>query len=89
MTHEEARVEEVKRVMEKDENKPLYISAELMSPMVVIRNHRIISNDVYLAPKYLANQEQAILHFEDTFWLLGIEFLQAFQRRWHALPHSL
>jgi len=81
MTHEEARVEEVKRVMENEENEPLYIRAKLMSPMVSISNYNFISNDVDLAPKYLSNQEQANLHFEDKFRLLGTKILQACHRR--------
>jgi len=60
-----------------------------MSPMVVIRNHSIISNDLDVAPKYLSTQEQAISYFEDTLMLLGTESQQACQRRWNALPHSL
>ena len=55
MTHEKAIVEEVKRVMEMEENDPLYIRAQLVILMVFIRNHGIISNDVDLAPKYLDN----------------------------------
>lgn len=37
----------------------------------------------------METQEQIILHFEDTFRMLGTESFHAFQRRWHALPHSL
>lgn len=55
MTHEEARDEEVKRVMGKEENEPLYIRLEIVSPMYIIKNHNIISNDAELAPKYLDN----------------------------------
>lgn len=55
MTHEEVRDEEVKRVMEKEEKEPLYIRVELVSPMVVTSNHRIIYNDVDLAPKIFSN----------------------------------
>lgn len=55
MNHEEARVEEVKRVIEKEEKEPLYIRTQLVSPMDVIRNHGIISDDVVLTSKYLAN----------------------------------
>ena len=75
MNHEEARDKEVNIFMEKEENEPLYIRGKLVSPMVVIGNHSIIFNDVDLTPKYIYNQEQAILHFEDTFWLLGIEIM--------------
>ena len=78
MTHEDARAKEVKRVMKKEEKEPLYIKEELVTPRVVIRNHGLISYDAPLAPKYLATQEQAIIHFEDTFRLLGTKCLQAF-----------
>lgn len=89
LTHEEARAEEVNRVMTKEEKELLYIRAELVSPKVIISNHNIISINPKLAPWYMETYEQAILHFEDTFRLLGIENLQACQRRWHGLPHSL
>jgi len=36
VTHEETRVEEVKKVMEREEKEPLYTSVELVSPKVVI-----------------------------------------------------
>jgi len=75
--------------MVKEENEPLYIRVELVSPKVANSNHGLISNDVALAPKYIATQETTILHFEDTFRMLGTKSMQACQRRWHALPHSL
>ena len=53
LAHEEIRVEEVKRIMEKEEMEPLYIKVELMSPKVVIRNHSLICNDIVLEPKYI------------------------------------
>lgn len=77
LTHEGTRVEEVKRVMSKEESKPLYIRENLVSHKVVISNRILISNDPQLAPQYMETKEQAILHFEDTFRLLGIESLQA------------
>ena len=89
MTHEETRVEEVKRVMTKEEKEPLYMRAEIVKLKNVISNHGLISNDAALAPKYIATQETTILHFEDTFRMLGTKSMQACQRRWHALPHSL
>ncbi len=54
MTHEEAKTEEVRKVMENEEKKPLHIRAEKIRPMIFISNHSIISNDADLAPKYLA-----------------------------------
>jgi len=89
MTHEETIIEEVKRVMEKEEKEPLYIKAKLMKSKDVISNHGLISNDATLAPKYIATQEQAIIHFKDTFKMSGSKSMQDCERRWHALPHSL
>jgi len=42
-----------------------------------------------LAPRYLANQEKAISHFEDMFRLLGDDSIHAYLRRWNTLPHNL
>jgi len=56
MSHEEARAEEVKIIVEKEEREPLYIIAEQINSMVVISNHNVISNDVQLAPRYLTSQ---------------------------------
>jgi len=89
LTHEETRVEEVKKVMTKEEKGPLYIKAELVSPKAAINNHNLISFDVVLAPKYIATKEKSIIHLEYTVRMLGTEIPQACQRRWNALPHSL
>ena len=66
LVHEETRLEEVKRVITKEEKEILYIRAQLMSSKSVMRNHSLISNDVVLEPKYIKTQDQAILHFDDT-----------------------
>lgn len=71
-------VEEVKKVMTKEEKEPLYIRAEIVRPKVVIKNHNLISNYATLAPKYITTQEKAILYFEDTFRMLGKESFHAF-----------
>lgn len=76
MTHEEVK-DEVKKVMEKEEKESVYMRAEKISPMFFINNHSIISNDVDLAPKYHATQEQVISHFEDTLRRLGTESQKA------------
>ena len=57
MSHEEAKVEEVKRVLVKEEKLPVYIRAKQISSKAVISNQNIISNDVKLAPRYLSTQE--------------------------------
>jgi len=58
INHEEARATKIKKVMAKDEIKPLMIRAEQYNPMVVINTHNIIANDPKLAPRYLVAQEQ-------------------------------
>lgn len=89
LTHEEIRVEEVKKVMCNDAHEPLYIIAEMICPKVSIKNHNIIFTDTQLAPHYRKTQEKTILHFEGTFRLLGNKRFQNFQRRWHAIPLNL
>jgi len=51
MNHEEERVIEMKKVMEKKETKPLMIRAEQSNPMVVISTCNLIANDPMLARK--------------------------------------
>lgn len=89
MSHEEAKAKEVKRVLEREEKEFLYARAEQINSMVVISTHNIIINDPKLAPRYLATQEQAITHFEDTLRLLGDESQKSCQRRWGTLPYNL
>jgi len=72
LTHEETRAEEVKKVMTKEQKEPLYIRVELVSPKDVNNIHSLISNDVNLAPKYIATKEKVFLHFKYTFIILGI-----------------
>jgi len=57
--------------------------------MVFISTHNIIANDLELAPRYLATQEQAVTHFEDILRLPGDESQQACQRRWGTLPYNI
>lgn len=77
LTHEEARVEEVKKVMTEEEKEPLYIRVELISLKAVINNHNLIASDPSLAHRYITTEEQGINNFDDTFRMLGIEGLQA------------
>lgn len=84
-THEETKVEEVKKLMTKEENKTLYIKPELVSLNDVINNHIIISNDVTLAPKYISTQEKYIFHFEDNFKVLGTKFFASFLEKMECL----
>lgn len=78
LVHEEATVEEVKKVIAKEASEPLYIIVELKTPKAIIRNHSLIFENPKLSPRYLEKQERAISHFEDIFRILGTEILQAF-----------
>ena len=57
--------------------------------MALISTHNLLANDPHISPKYLANQEQAIAHFEDMLRLLGGDCVPACMRIWNTLPHSL
>ena len=89
INHEELRAAEMKRLLIKEQNEPLMIRAKPSDPMALINTHNFLSNDLQISPKYLANQEQAIAHFEDMFRLLGDDYVHACMRRWNTLPHSL
>lgn len=71
MNHEEARATKMKRVLAKEEEKPLMIRAEQSNPMVVINTHNLIANDSNIAPRYLVVEEHEITHFEDMLRFLG------------------
>ena len=77
MNHEELKAEEMKRLLVKEHNEPLMVRAEPSDPMAFIITHNLFTNDPQIAPKYLANQEQAITHFEDMFRLLGEDGVHA------------
>jgi len=89
ITNEEARVEEVKKVMRMEGKYPLRIRAELFSPREVIKNHLMIAIDANHGDKYLNTQAWEILHYDDISRLLGEECVMACQRRWNGLPLSL
>ena len=63
MNHEEERDTKKKKVMAREETKPLMIRAEQSNTMDVISTHNLIANDPNIAPRYLATQEQAVTHF--------------------------
>ena len=67
----------------------MMIRAEPSDHMALIITHNLLANDPQISPKYLANQEQAIAHFEDMLRLLGDDCVHAFMRRWSTLPHGL
>jgi len=50
MSHEESRATEMKRVLAREESKPLFIRAEKPNSMAVINTHNLIANDPKLAP---------------------------------------
>lgn len=58
MNHEESRVAEMKRILEREKTEPLLIRAEQSNPMALINTHNLIANDPQLAPRYLATQEK-------------------------------
>ena len=78
----------MKRVLEREEEEPLFIREEQSNPMVVVGTHKLVANDPKFAPRYLYVQEQVVT-VEDIFRLLGDDSQQAFQRRWNTLPYSL
>jgi len=89
MGHEKAMAKEVKRVLEREETKPLYIREEHRNSMVFISTHNLITNDPQLAPRYVATQEKSVTHFEETLRLLGDESQKAHQRIWSTLTYSV
>ena len=71
MNHEESRVAEMKRILTRENNEPLFIKSKQSNPKALVSTHNLIASDPQLAPRYLASQEQEISHFEDMFRLLG------------------
>jgi len=65
------------------------IRAEPSDPMALINTQNLLVNDPQIAPKYLANQAQAIEKFEDMQRLLGDDCVHTCVRRWKTLPHNL
>ena len=47
------------------------IRDEPSDPMALISTHNLLANNLYIAPIYIRDQEQAIAHFEDMERLLG------------------
>ena len=79
----------MKILMIKEQNEPLMIRVEPSYPLALISTHNLLANDPHIAPKYLANQAQAIAHFEYMQRPLGDDCVHACMRRWNTLPHSL
>ena len=65
------------------------IRVEPSDPMALINTHNLLDNDPQIAPKYLANEAQAIANFEDMQRLLGDDSVHASMRRWNTILHSL
>lgn len=89
MNHEEARAIGMKKVMAREEIKPLMIGAGQYNLMAIISTHNLIPNDPKLASRYLSSKEEVVTHFEDVFKFLGDDSMQFFQRRWNTLPYNL
>jgi len=89
LNHEESRATEMKRILTREQNEPLFIRAEQSNTKALINTHNIIVDDPQVAPRYLAAQEQEISHFMDMFRLLGEDSRHACLRIWNTLPHSL
>jgi len=45
MNHEESRAVEMKRILAREKNEPLFIRAEQSNPMALINTHNLIAND--------------------------------------------
>lgn len=73
MVNEEAKAQEVRRVMRRENMEPLHIRAEIFSPKGVINNHLKIEKDDSLTEKYLITQAQDMAHFDDVSRFLGDE----------------
>ena len=89
MSHEEKRVVEIQKMMEKELNEPPMIRAEPADPMALIYAHQHLVANPQSVPKHVVKQAQAIAHFEDMERLFGDDYIHAFMKRWNTLPHSL
>jgi len=89
MNHEEKRTTKVHSIIDRELNVPLMIRAESDDPSAVISTHQHLANSPQDLPKYIEQQAQAIVHFEDMERLLGENCLHACTRQWNTLPHSL
>lgn len=87
--HELSRAVEMKIILSREHNEPLFIRVEQSNPMALIDTHNIIATNPQLAPIYLTTQEQVISHLEDMFRLLGEYSIHASLRRCNTLPHNL
>jgi len=45
MNHEESRATEMKRILAREKNEPLFINVEQSNPMALINTHNITAND--------------------------------------------
>jgi len=89
MNHEESRATEMRRILAREQNGPIFIRAEKSNPMALINNHNLIANNPQLTPRYLAAQEQEISNFEDMLRLLGDDSIHACSKRCNTPPHNL
>ena len=89
MVNEEARAQEVRRVMRRENREPIHIREKTFSCRGTIKNHLKIEKDDALVENYLNTQVQAMAHFDDASRFLGDECIMASQRRRNSLPHYL
>ena len=78
MNHEESRAAEMKRILAREQNEPLFIRAKQSNPMALISTHNIIANDPQLTLRYLATQGKTSTHFEGMFRLLRNNNIHAY-----------
>ena len=77
MNHAKSRAVEMKIILAREKNEPLFIRAKQSNPIALINTHNLIENDPQLAPIYLVAQEQEISNFEDMFRLLRDDNIHA------------
>lgn len=71
MSHEEKRVEKIRKMMEKELNEPMMVKAELVDHIALIYSHQHLAANPQVVPDYVDKQDQTIAHFEDIERLFG------------------
>lgn len=89
LNHEEKRVAEILKIMDRELSEPLMIRAEPGDPSALIYAHQHLANNPQVLPYYIERQAQTIAHFEDMERLLGGNCIHACIRRWNTLSHNL
>lgn len=89
LNHEERRVAEIRKLMNRELSEPLMIRAEPEDPSALIYALQHLANNPQVLPYYIEWQAQAIAHFVDMERLLGDKCIHACTRRCNTLYHSL